>query len=141
MSAENKALVRRWFQEVWSNGRVEAIDEMLGSGAVVHGLGGPDLHGPNGFKPFHAAYRDAFPDVTIEVDDIVAEGDIVAVRWSAAGTHRGAGLGVAATGTQVRFCGMAFVRVEGGKLVEGWNSFDQLGMFQQLGIVSLPASV
>ena len=76
--------------------------------------------------------------MTIEIEDLVAEGDIVAVRWSATGTHRGDGLGFAATGRHVEFSGMTFVRVADGKLAEGWNNFDQLGMFQQLGVVNLP---
>ena len=140
MSDANKALVRRWFEEVWCKGRVAAIDEMLASHGVVHGLGA-DAHGPEGFKPFHAAYHRAFPDVTIQVDDIVAEGDIVAARWSGSGTHQGEGLGFAATGRPVRFSGMVFVRVANGQLVEGWNIFDQLGMLQQLGIVNVPPAV
>jgi steroid delta-isomerase-like uncharacterized protein len=140
MSNDNKALVRRWFKEVWNEGRVAAIDEMFASHGVVHGLGA-DLNGPAGFKPFHAAYRDAFPDVRIQIDDIVAEGNIVAVRWSGTGTHRGSGLGFAPSGRQVRFTGMVFFRVEQGTLVEGWNNFDQLGMLQQLGVVNLPSSV
>jgi steroid delta-isomerase-like uncharacterized protein len=140
MSTEHKALVRRWFDEVWSNGRAAMIDEMLMEQATVHGLG-PDLHGPAGFKPFHAAYRNAFPDITIRIDDIVSEGDIVAARWSGTGTHRGDGLGFAATGRNVQFHGMIFVRVERGKMAEGWNSFDQLGLLQQLGVVNLPPAV
>ena len=134
MSTENKALVRRWFEEVWNKGRVAAIDEMLAADAPIHGLG-VDFYGPAGFKPFHAAYRNAFPDVTIQVDDIVAEGSIVAARWSGTGTHHGEGLGFAATGRQVQFSGMSFIRVENGTLVEAWNNFDQLGMRQQLGVV------
>ena len=137
MSSENKALVRRWFDEVWCNGRAAAIDELLASQALVHGLG-PAMQGPEGFKPFHAAYRNAFPDVKIQLDAIVAEGNMVAARWSGTGTHRGDGLGFKATGRQIQFSGMVFVRVENGKLVEGWNNFDQLGMFQQLGVVKLP---
>ncbi len=140
MSTENKTLVRRWFEDVWNNGRTSAIDEMLSRNAVVRGLGA-DLIGPEGFKPFHAAYRQAFPDVTIRIEHLVAEGDIVAARWSGTGTHQGEGLGMAATGRRVRFSGMAFVRVEGSQIVEAWNNFDQLGMFQQLGVVNLPAAV
>jgi steroid delta-isomerase-like uncharacterized protein len=140
MSAENKALVRRWFEEVWNKGRADAIDEMLASHAVVHGLGSGVL-GPTEFKAFHSAYRNAFPDVTIRVDDIVAEGDIVAARWSGTGTHRGGGLGFAATGRGIHFSGMVFVRVQNGRLVEGWNNFDQLGMLQQLEAVTLPSAV
>ncbi len=138
MSAENKALVRRWFEEVWNKGCVAAIDELLGANGVVHGLG-EDMHGPAAFKPFHAAYRDAFPDVKIELEDIIAEGDKVAFRWSATATHQGNGLKFAATNKPVRFSGMGVIRVENGKLVEGWNIFDQLGMMQQLGVVNLPA--
>ena len=141
MSAENKTLVRRWFDEVWNKGRAAAIDELLAGNAVVHGLGAADLHGPAGFRPFHAAYVSSFPDLTIQIDDLVAEGDIVAVRWSCTGTHRGDGLGFAATGKHARFSGMTFVRVAGGKLIEGWNSFDQLGMLQQLGVAEVPPAV
>jgi len=137
MSSENKALLRRWFDEVWNSGRVEAIDELLSSDAVIHGLGA-DTRGPDGFKPFHAAYRSAFPDVALRIDEIVAEGNIVALRWSGTGTHRGAGLGFDATGRRVQFSGMVFARVENGRFVEGWNNFDQLGMLQQLGVSSVP---
>lgn len=102
-----------------------------------HGLG-PDLQGPDAFKGFHRGYRNAFPDVKIQIADIVAEGDTVAARWTGTGTHLGDGLGFAATDRPVQFRGMLFVRVENGKLVEGWNNFDQLGMMQQLGAVNLP---
>ena len=130
-------LMNAFFEEVWNQGRVEAIDEMLAEHSVIHGLGG-DLRGPAGFKPFHASYRNAFPDVRIQVEDVVAENGMVAARWSAAGTHRGGGLGFEATGRAVTFHGMTFVRVEQGKLVEAWNVFDQLGMLQQIGVVPLP---
>jgi len=138
MSTENKALVERWFEEVWNRGRPEAIDEMLAADSVIHGLG-PTSHGPAEFKAFHSAYRDAFPDVAIEIEDMVAEGDRVAARWRGTGTHRGAGLGFRATGKPVQFRGMVFVRIAGGKLIEGWNVFDQLSMLQQLDAVNLTA--
>ena len=139
MSVENKALVRRWFDEVWNQGRAASIDEMLTSDAVVHGLG-PSLRGPSEFKPFQAMYRGAFPDIDIQVDDMLAEGDLVAARWSGVGTHRGDGLGFTATSKRAQFKGLTIVRVRDGKIVEGWNSFDQLGMLQQLGVVTLPGS-
>ena len=138
MSAQNKALVRRWFEQVWNKGRAESIDELLADKGVVHGLGA-ELRGPAEFKPFHAAYRNAFPDMVLQIEHMIADDDLVAVHWSATATHNGGGLGFAATGKRVNFSGMAFIRVEGNKLVEGWNSFDQLGMFQQLGVVNLPA--
>ena len=110
MSIENKTLVQRWFSEVWNEGRADAIDEMLADDAAVHGLG-PDLHGPAEFKDFHSAYRNAYPDVTIHIDDLVAEDDMVAVRWSASGTHRGDGLVLPATGRRAQFTGMSRSRI------------------------------
>ena len=112
---------------------------MLASDAVVHGLG-PSLRGPSEFKPFQALYRSAFPDIDIQVDDVLAEGDLVAARWSGVGTHRGDGLGFRATSKRAQFKGLVILRVRDGKIVEGWNSFDQLGMLQQLGVVTLPGS-
>jgi steroid delta-isomerase-like uncharacterized protein len=138
MSSDNKALIRQWFDEVWNTGRESAIDELMANGGLVHGLG-EDLVGPAGFKPFHRAFRDAFPDMIVHLDQVIAEGDTVAARWTATGTHRGDGLGFAATGRPVSFTGMVFARIADGKLVEGWNSMDQLGMMQQLGIVDRPA--
>ena len=139
MSTQNKALVHKWFEEVWNKGRVETIDELLTDRSVIHGLG-EDLRGPSGFKVFHNAYRDAFPDVKIQIERMIAEGDLVAVHWSATATHSGGGLGFAATRRPVTFSGMAIARFEGNKLVEGWNNFDQLGLLQQIGVVTLPAS-
>jgi steroid delta-isomerase-like uncharacterized protein len=133
MSIENKTLVQKWFEEVWNKGRASAIDEMLAGGALVHGLGA-DLSGPGEFKQFHAAYRNAFPDIALHVDEIVAEGDLVAARWSGSATHTGDGLGVPGTGKPVHLTGMVIVRVEQGKIAEGWNNFDQFGMLQQLGL-------
>jgi steroid delta-isomerase-like uncharacterized protein len=138
MSDANKALGRRWFEEVWNQGRAATIDELLSPNVVVHGLG-PDQHGPEEFKLFHRQYRASFPDINIRVDQVVAEGDMVAIRWSGSGTHRGSDLGIPATGKRVTFSGMLFARVDGGQMVEGWNIFDQFGMLHQLGVVSLPS--
>jgi steroid delta-isomerase-like uncharacterized protein len=137
MSAENKALVERWFEEVWNKGRVEAIDEMFAPDAVAHGLGG-DIRGPEEFKVFHAAYRQAFPDVRIQVDEIVAEGDVVAFRLTARGTHMGDGLGFAATSRAASFVVMGTARIANGRIVEGWNVIDNMGMLTQLGVVTPP---
>jgi steroid delta-isomerase-like uncharacterized protein len=138
MSAENKALVRRWFEEVWNKGDASAIDRLFAANGIVHGLG-EERKGPAGFKPFHAAYRDAFPDVRLDLEDLIAEDDKVAFRWTGTATHQGSGLGFPPTGKKVRFTGMGIVRVQDGKLVEGWNNFDQFGLLQQLGIVNAPA--
>jgi steroid delta-isomerase-like uncharacterized protein len=135
MSDAKKQFVRLWFEEVWNKGRADAIDELAAVNTVVHGLGDV-MRGPEGFKPFHSAFRDAFPDIQVTVDDVICEGDMVAARWTAKGTHRGAGLGFGATGRTMQVTGMTFARIDAdGRLCEGWNSFDRLGMLQQLGVV------
>lgn len=136
--AANKALVRRWFEEVWNKGRADAIAEMLAPGGIVHGLSDDPanpLRGPEGFLPFHAKFREAFPAIGVVVEDLVAEGDKVAVRASVRGKHEGRSLGFDATGTTAEFDGIAIVRVEDGKIVEAWNNFDFMKMYRQLGAI------
>ncbi len=133
----NKTLIKRWFEEVWNNGRAEAIDEMLAEGAVCHGLAdqeGKTVRGPADFRPFHQTFRGAFPDITVVVDETVAEADLVVARCTVRGKHVGDHLGVAPSNAQVEFTGIAMGRVEDGKFVETWNNFDFLTMNQQMGV-------
>ena len=133
---ENKALIRRWFEEVWNKGRADAIEEMLAEDAVVHGLSedaAKPLRGPTGFLPFHTQFREAFPNVEVICEDTIAEGDKVAVRCSVRGKHVGDSLGFKATQATAEFDGIAIVRVKDGKLVEAWNNFDFMRMYKQLG--------
>ena len=139
-TSDNAALVRRWFEEVWNRGRAEAIDEMFAEEGVAHGLAdesGAELRGPAHFRVFHRKFRDAFPDIEVVVEDTVSEGDKVAARCTVRGRHRGDSLGFKATDSPVEFTGMTFVRVRDGKIVEAWNNFDFMSMFQQLGALSL----
>ena len=140
MSEENKKIVRRWFEEVWNRGSESAIEEMLDAEGVAHGLGDSeqDVKGPAEFKPFVANIRGALPDTRIVIDDIFADGDRVAVRVTLQGTHTGNGLGLAPTGRSVRIQGIVIVRMQDGRIKEGWNSYDQLGLLRQLG--ALPAA-
>ncbi len=141
MSEENKALIRRWFEEVWNKGRAEAIDEMFDEEGVAHGLadaGGQPLRGPGGFRPLFRTFREAFPDMEVVVEDTVAEGDKVAARCTVRGRHRGDSLGFAATDRPTEFTGICIVRVRGGKIVEAWNNFDFMSMFRQLGALRPP---
>jgi steroid delta-isomerase-like uncharacterized protein len=138
MSEENKAIVRRWFEEVWNKGRAEAIDEMFAVDGVIHGLSDdPEnpMRGPVDFKPFHTTFRGAFPNVDVVVEDLIAEGDKVAVRCSVRGKHTGDHLGVTASNVPVEFDGIAIVRIEDGKIVEAWNNFDFLKMNKQIGAI------
>lgn len=134
MSDANKDLMRRWFAEVWDKGRAEAIDEMFAADGVAYGLGeaGIDVRGPADFKLYFAKLRGAFPEFEVKIEDVIAEGDKVAARWSARMVHRGDQLGVAASGRQVNVTGMSFIRVRDGKIVEGWNNWDIFGMMQQI---------
>ena len=135
---ENKALIRRWFEEVWNQGRADAIAEMLAEDAVVHGLSddaAKPLRGPAGFLPFHTQFREAFPNIEVVVEDTIAEGDKVVARCSVRGKHVGDSLGFKATGAQAEFDGIAIGRVKNGKFVEAWNNFDFMKMYKQLGAI------
>ncbi len=141
MSDENKTLVRRWFEEVWNKGREEAIDEMFGEDGIAHGLAedsGQPLRGASGFKPFFRKFRAAFPDIEVVVEDMVAEGDKVAARCTVRGKHQSDSLGFAATNQPMEITGMTIVRVRDDKIVEAWNNFDFMSMFQQLGALNRP---
>ena len=134
----NKALMRRWFEEVWNSGRPEAISEMFAENGIAHGLSDDvnnPLRGPKGFLPFHAQFREAFPNIEVVVEDQVAEGDLVATRCSVRGKHEGDSLGVAASHSQVDFTGMTITRIRDGKIVEAWNNFDFMRMYRQLGAI------
>ena len=133
MAVRNEDLVRRWFSEVWDQGRESSVDDLLANDAVVHGLGQPaeEVRGPAGFKPFLRKFQGAFTDIQITVDQTIAEGEWVASRWTARMTHRGDQLGVPATGGRVEVTGMSMGRFQGGKMVEAWNSWDQLALMEQ----------
>ena len=138
MSEENKALVRRWFEEVWNKGRAEAIDEMFDANGIAHGLSDDPanpIRGPRDFRPFHTVFRDAFPNMEIVVEDTVAEGDKVAARCSVRAKHEGEFLGRAATASAVDFTGITIVRIQDGKIVEAWNNFDFMTLHRQVGLL------
>lgn len=134
MSEKNKALYRRMFEGVWA-GRLDVADELIDPSYVAHGLGVELPPGPEGFKVFVAMYLGAFPDIIMTVEDQVAEGDKVVTRWKATGTHQGELMGIPATGKEIVVHGVNISRIEDDKLVEAWNSWDGLGMLQQLGVI------
>jgi len=138
MSEENKQLVRRWFDEVWNNGRADAIEEMFDENGIAHGLGDDPsnpIRGPQNFRPFHTIFREAFPNMNIVIEDMIAEGDKVAARCSVRAKHEGEFLGRAATQSPVDFSGMTIVRIAGGKIVEAWNNFDFMVLHKQVGLL------
>ncbi|MBM3766632.1 MAG: ester cyclase [Acidobacteria bacterium] len=131
---EAEAIVREWFERVWNEADETAIDRLLSPTAVAYGLPGAPIQGAEAFKPFAKGFRSAFPDLRIEVLRTATEGCLCAAHCRVSGTHRGEGLGFAATGREMAMEGMVFMRVEGGLIHEGWNSFDFLIMYQQLGV-------
>lgn len=137
MSAdENKTLVRRYIEEVWSNGSVAAISAFVADDFVAHGT--MPLHGPQEVQQFLQVLHTAFPDYAETIEDQVAEGDRVVTRWTGHGTHQGAFMGVAATGRPVTITAIVIDRVASGKVVEEWEVVDLLGLLQQLGALPAP---
>jgi steroid delta-isomerase-like uncharacterized protein len=134
MSEEAKQLAHRWFDEVWNQKSEAAIDRMYHPEGRSHGLpteaGRPA--GREDFKKIHAMFLGAFPDMRIAVDDVIAEGDRVAIRWTATMTHTGDQLGFPATGMQVALEGSTFLRLKDGKIFEGWNQMELQGMIHSL---------
>jgi predicted ester cyclase len=131
MSVENKAIVRRWF-DAFNRGDLNAGAQCLDAGCVLHAPGG-DVPGIEGWKQFAGMYRTAFPDCELHIEDILVDGDQVIVRFTARGTHRGDLAGVAPTGRQVAMPCIMISKVVKQKIVESWEVFDQLGLFQTLG--------
>ena len=135
MSEENKALVRRFHEEVINKGNLGVMDELCAPNMVDHSLPPEFPAGMEGTKQMISMFRAALPDVRVTIEDLIAEGDKVTCRWTACGTHKGDFMGIAATGKQVTVTGIGIDRIVGGKAVEHWESFDQFGMMQQLGVI------
>ena len=117
------ALARRWFEEVWNQRRDATVTELMADPCDGHMEGGEVRH-PADFLAARAGLLAAFPDLAVKVEDVIAEGDKAVVRWSATGTHRGAELGLPASGRRASFRGMSWIRFANGKIVEGWDSWN-----------------
>ena len=144
MSAEeNIQLMRRWFQEVWNEGQMETVYDLLSPDSVARGQRGAEaeIRGPEEFEKFAREIRGAFPDMKMTVEDVFGVGDKVVLRWSATMTHTGDGLGFPASGRTVRSRGISIARIVDGKIVEGWDNWDQLGMLEQIGVYKQPQSL
>jgi steroid delta-isomerase-like uncharacterized protein len=132
---ENKAIARRWGEEVWGKGSQAAIDELFAPNFVFNypAPGAtPDL---KGYKQTVTMLCGPLSDIRSTAEDMVAEGDKVAVRWTWGGTHKGELMGIPPTGKQVTITGISILRIVGGKIVEEWGEMDMLGMLQQLGVI------
>ncbi|PYV56052.1 MAG: ester cyclase [Acidobacteria bacterium] len=136
MSVEdNVRLARRWFQEVWNEGRMQTVYELFAENGIATGQSeqGEMLRGPKEFAIFVERIRGAFPDIKVMVDDAFGADDRVALRWSATMTHKGDQLGMAATNREVKISGITITRIRNGQIVEGWDNWDRLGLMRQIG--------
>jgi steroid delta-isomerase-like uncharacterized protein len=121
---KNKALVHEFFEEAWVKGNVAAVDEFMAADYIEHPRPSTLPPGTEGLKQLIAAYRTAFPDLKMTLDDIFGEGEMVAYRWSVSGTHLGDWLGIPPTGNHITATGITIFRIAGGKVVESWTSID-----------------
>ena len=137
---ENIQLMRRWFQEVWNEGRTETVHELFHPDGVARGqrTSEAEIRGPEEFVKFVREIRGAFPDIKVQVDDVFGAGDKVVLRWSGTMTHTGDSLGLPPTGRTVRSRGISIARFADGKVVDGWDCWDQLGMLEQIGVYKPP---
>ena len=143
MSAEeNKAIARRYWDEVWSTGNVAMVDEFVAPDSLFHSGGRIDSRDNETRKQGTTRWRTSVPDFRATIEDIFAEGDKVVVRWTVRGTHRGnieigapMRITIPPTGKQISFVGMDIFHFRGGKIVEAWRIWDRLGLLQQLGVV------
>jgi steroid delta-isomerase-like uncharacterized protein len=135
MAESDVAVLRRWFEEVWNQGREDLMAALAAPDVIAHGVGGPSqiMRGLDAFKPFYRSIKGAFPDIRFTVEEAIGEGEIVAVRWSAQLTHSGDDLGFPATHKQVAITGMTFARVRDGKIAEAWDNWDMMGLMHAIG--------
>ena len=135
MSEENKAIVRQQEEELFTQGNLDAADEVYAPDYVGHDpSNSEEVRGLEAAKRAASDYRQAFPDLRVTVEDLIAEGDRVAARLRFRGTHLGELNGIAPTGRRVDCTGIVISRIEEGKIAEDWANFDDLGMMRQLGV-------
>jgi len=133
LQEQNKALAKRAFEELLSKGRFELAEQLYARDFVNHGI-----HSNISLEEDQAAlkgWHQAFSDLSIAPEKLIADGDLVAVYWIARGTNTGAGNGLPATGKKVEQSGITIWRIVDGKIKEEWSAFDQLSMMQQLGLL------
>jgi steroid delta-isomerase-like uncharacterized protein len=138
MSTEqNKTLVRRLFEEIVNQKKLDMVRELVGANYVNHNMPAPQS-GPEGLKQVLGPFFAAFPDMHVTLEQVIAEGDRVSTCGVMRGTHKGDFMGIPATGKQITISYIDIWRVENNKLVENWVQLDMLGLMQQLGVIPAP---
>lgn len=134
-AATNKALAQRWIEEVWNKGDLALIDELIAPNYTLHDPTRPGLQGRQGIRESVAAFRAAFPDLRFSIEDQVAEGDQVVIRYTVQGTHQGPLMGIPATGKYGVLTGIDIYRISNEQIAEAWSNWDTLRMLQQMGVI------
>ncbi|HYG09545.1 MAG TPA: ester cyclase [Pyrinomonadaceae bacterium] len=140
LASDNKAVVRRFYEELWNDRKIEIADEIIAADCLTHQLiSGVEESGaprpPESMKQHVAAWLEGFPDMRFTVEQMIAEGDRVVTHCRMRGTHTGAWSGLAPTGREVSLPMIVIQRIAGGKIAEDWVLVDSLGFYQQLGLV------
>jgi steroid delta-isomerase-like uncharacterized protein len=135
-AADNQRVARRFFDDVFNKGDLEAVDEIFADEYVGHSSANlrRPIKGPAGIKRFVQMYRKAFPDIQFEFEDIVTDGDKIAVRWTTVGTHEGELFGIAPSGQRMTVTGIGIAQIVEGKIRASFSEVDMLGMAEQLGV-------
>ena len=139
MSEQNKALVQRVIQELVNKGDFSLLDELVASDYAYYEPTVGEMQGRDGYRSLVSMYRSAFPDMTLTINEQIAEGDKVVTCWTARGTHGGELMGVPPTGKQVTVQGVVISRIKDGKLIQDFESYDVHGMMRQLGVAQAAA--
>src|SRR5689334_10881275 len=137
---DNVAVVRRWTNEGFAQGRVELADELVAEDFVNHNPVPGQVPGREGLKTAVRGLRVAFPDLSVTEGDIIAAGDKVVLRDTIRGTHRGPFAGIAPTGRSITMSRISIFRVVDGRITENWNMVDMLGALRQMGAIPAPGA-
>ena len=137
IEAQNKEIAHRFIEEVWNQGKLDAVDDIVTNDIVIHSAG-RDIEGIESFKKYIMSYRNAFPDIKFTIEEQIAQGDKVAERYAIRSTHQGELQGIPPTGKQIKIVSIDITRFLDGKMVERWGEFDSIGLMMQLGMELKP---
>jgi len=130
----NKAIERRFVEEFWNENKLDSVADFYAEDYRRHDPNTPDVSaGPEGVREVAAVLRAAFPDVRLQIEDMLAEGDLVATRWTATSTHLGEFEGIAPTGKRLEVSGISITRFVNGKITDEWVSWDAAGLLKTIG--------
>ena len=135
-AADNRKVARQFFEDVFTKGAIETVDEIFADDYVGHSSANlrRPIKGPAGIKRFVQMYRQAFPDIEFKFEDILTQGDKVAVRWTTVGTHKAALFGIPPTGKRMTVTGIGIAQIAGGRIGVSFSEVDMLSLDTQLGV-------